>query len=58
MLIIRHGAIPTGRYLYGCTYLYSPNCDYCDELDDFTHTVVKYSRLSGIFKLAKTLIRK
>ena len=58
MLIIRHGAIPTGRILYGCTYLYSPNCDYYDELDDLTHIVVKYSRLSWIFKLTKTLIRK
>ena len=58
MLIIRHGAIPTGRFLYGCTYLYSPNCDYCGELDDLSHIVVTYSRLSGIFKLNKTLIRK
>ena len=58
MLIIRHGAIPTGRFLYGCTYLYSPNCDYCDVLDDLTNIVVTYSRLSGIFQLTKTLIRK
>ena len=58
MLIMRHGVIPTVRFIYGCTYLYSPNCDYCDELDDLSHIVVKYSRLSGIFKLNKTLIRK
>ena len=58
MLIIRHGSIPTGRFLYGCTYLDSPNCDYCDELDDLTHIVVTYSRLSRIFQLTKTLIHK
>ena len=40
----------------GCTYLDSPNCDYCDELDDLTHIVVTYSRLSGIFQLTKALI--
>ena len=55
MLIIRHGFIPTGRFLYGCTYLDSPNCD---ELDDLTHIVVTYSRLTEIFQLTKTLIRK
>ena len=55
MLIIRHGAILTGRFLYGCIDLDSPNCD---ELDDLTHIVVTYSRLSGIFQLTKTLIRK
>ena len=58
MLNIRHGVTPTGRFLYGCTYLYSHNSDNCDELDDLTHIVVKYSRLSGIFKLTKTLICK
>ena len=56
MLIIRHGSIPTGIFPYGCTY--SPNCDYCDELDGLTHIVVIYSRLSGLFQLTKTLIRK
>ena len=55
MLFIRHGAIPRGRFLYGCIYLDSPNYD---ELDDFTHIVVTYSRLSGIFQLTKTLICK
>ena len=44
-------------FFYGCTYLDSPNCDYCDELDDLTHIVVTYSRLSEIFQLTKTLIR-
>ena len=58
MLIIKHRAIPTGRFLYGCTHLDSPNCDYCDELDDLTRIVVTYSRLSGIFPLTKTVIRK
>ena len=28
---IRHGAIPTGRFLYGCKYSDSPNCNYCSE---------------------------
>ena len=58
MLIKRHGSILTGRFIYGCTYLDTPNCEYCDELDDLTHIVVTYSRLSGIFQLTKTLIRK
>ena len=31
---IRHGAIPTGRFLYVCKNLDSPNCNYCGELDD------------------------
>ena len=34
---IRHGAIPTGRFLYGCKYSHSPNCNYCGELGDLTH---------------------
>ena len=25
---IRHGAIPTGRFFYGCEYSDSPNCKY------------------------------
>ena len=37
---IRHGAIPTGRFLYGCKYLHSPNCNYCGELADLTHIFV------------------
>ena len=57
MLSIRHGSIPTGRFFYGCTCLDTPKCDYCDELDDLTHIVITYRRLSGIFQLTKTLIR-
>ena len=34
---IRHGAIPTGRFLYGCKYSDFPYCNYCGELDDLTH---------------------
>ena len=37
---IRHGAIPTGRFLYRCKYSDSPNCNYCGELDDLTHIFV------------------
>ena len=46
---IRHGAIPTGRFPYGCTYSDSPNCNYCGELDDLTLIFVTCSRLSGLF---------
>ena len=35
---IRHGAIPTGRFLYGCRYADYPNCNYYGELYDLTHT--------------------
>ena len=55
---IRHGAIPTGRFLYVCKYLDSPNCNYCGELDDLTHIFVTCSRLSGLFQLTQSLIRK
>ena len=55
---IRHGAIPTGRFLYGCKYSDSPNCNYCGELDDLTNIVVTCSRLSGLFQLTQSLIRK
>ena len=48
---IRHGIIPTGRFLYGCRYLDSHYCNYCDELDDLTHIFVTSSRLSGLFQL-------
>ena len=44
---IRHGAIPTGRFLYGYKYLDSPNCNYCGEFDDLTNIFVTCSRLSG-----------
>ena len=55
---IRPGAIPTGRFLYGCKYSDSPNCNYCGELDDLTHIFVTCSRLSGLFQLTQSLIRK
>ena len=55
---IRHGAIPTGRFLYGCKYSDSSNCNYCGELDDLTHIFVTCSRLSGLFQLTQSLIRK
>ena len=55
---IRHGAIPIGRFLYGCKYSDSPNCNYCGELDDLTHIFVTCSRLSGLFQLTQSLIRK
>ena len=55
---IRHGAIPTGRFLYGSKYLDSPNCNYCGELDDLTHIFVTCSRLSGLFQLTQSLICK
>ena len=48
---IRHGVIPTGRFLYRCKYSNSPNCNYCGELDDLTHIFVTCSRLSGLFQL-------
>ena len=51
---IRHGAIPTGGSLYGCKYSDSPNCNYCDELDDLTHIFVTCSRLSGLFQLTQS----
>ena len=51
---IRHGgAIPTGRFLYGCKYSDSPNCKYCGELDDLTHIFVTCSRFSGLFQLTQ-----
>ena len=55
---IRHGAIPIGRFLYGCKYSDSPKCNYCSELDDLTHNFVTCSILSGLFQLNKSLIRK
>ena len=53
-----HGAIPTGRFLYGCKYSDSPTCNYCGELDDLTHIFVTCSRLSRLFQIAQSLIRK
>ena len=55
---IRHGAIPTGRFLYGCKYSDSPNCNYCGELDDLTHIFVTCSRFLGLFQITQSLIHK
>ena len=55
---IRHGAIPTDRFLYGCKYLDSSNCNYCSELNSLTHIFVTCSRLSGLFQIIQSLIRK
>ena len=46
------------RFLYGCKYSDSPNCNYCGELDDLTHIFVSCSRLSGLFQLTQSLICK
>ena len=55
---IRHGAIPTGIFLYGCQYSDSPYCNYCGKLDDLIHIFVSCSKLSGLFQLTQSLIRK
>ena len=55
---IRYGAIPTGRFLYGCKYSDSPNCNYCGELDDLTHIFITCSRLPDLFQLTLSLISK
>ena len=55
---IRHMAIPTGRFLYGCKYSDSTDCNYCGELDDLTNIFVTCSGLSGLFQLTQSLIRK
>ena len=44
-----HGAIPTGRSLYGYILLDSPNCNYWGELDYLTPIFVTCSMLSGLF---------
>ena len=51
---IMYGAIQTGRFLYGCKYSDSPNCNYCGEFDDLTHIFVTCSRLSRLFLLTKS----
>ena len=51
---IRHGAIPTGRFLYGCKYLDSPNCNYSGELDDLTHVKV-YCILYKVYCMEHTV---
>ena len=55
---IMYGVIPTARFLCGCRYSDSPNCNYCGELDDLTNSYVTCSRLSGLFQLTQSLIRK
>ena len=40
-----HGAIPSGRFLYGCKYTDFPNYD---ELDWLTHMCVTCSLLSRL----------
>ena len=47
---IVHGAIPTGRYLYECKYLDSPNCNYYGELDDLTHFLLHAVDFQGCFR--------
>ena len=44
--------------MYGCKYSDSPNCNYCGELDTLTHIIVTCSRLSWLFQLTESLIRK
>ena len=39
-------------------YLEVGFCNYCGELDDLTHIFVTCSRLSGLFQLTQSLIRK
>ena len=51
---IRHGASPIGRFMYGCRYSDSPNCNYCGELNDSTHIFVTCSRLSALFQLTQS----
>ena len=46
---IMHGAIPTGRFPYGCGYSDSPNCNYCGKLDDLTHISVTCQYFQGCF---------
>ena len=53
-----HGTIPTGRFLYGCTFYYYLKCNYCGELNGLTHSFVTCSRFSGLFQLTPSLIRK
>ena len=48
----------SNRFLYRCRYSDSPNCNYCGELYDLPHIFVTCSRLSGLFQLSQSLIRK
>ena len=49
---LRHGAIPAGKFLYGCGYSDSPNCNYCSELDDLTH-ILHAADFHGCFNVIK-----
>ena len=44
---IMYGAIPTSRFMYGCRYWDSPNCNYWYELNCLTHICITWSRLSS-----------
>lgn len=55
---ILHGAIPTGRYLHGCSFADSPNCRFCNKMDDLEHIFFKCERLSALFRLTQKIIRK
>ena len=46
---IRHGAIPTGRFLYECKYSDSPNCNHCGELDELTHILLHAVDFQGCY---------
>ena len=53
-----HHAIPTGIFPYGCKFSDSSNCNYCGELNDLTYIFITCSRLSVLFQLTQSLIRK
>ena len=46
---IRHGAVPTGRFLYGCKYSVSPNCNYCGELEIYPIFLLHAADFQGCF---------
>ena len=58
MVLFQQVDFCTGVFLYGCKYSDSPNCNNCGELDVLTHILVTCSRLSGLFQLTQSLIRK
>ena len=35
-LRLMHDVILTSKFIYGCKFSESPNCNYCDEFDDLT----------------------
>ncbi len=55
---ILHGAIPTGNFLFSCHFAATPNCLFCDDLDDLLHIFYTCPRLSALFVLVRDLIRK